>query len=225
MVTLRRLADECRTGCVDDPATHWAESAARLLHDYGLERPPSAEAAQPMLPFDAPHRITTELYSVARGGLEGGPSIDVLLQVWYNTESLKSAFGIPLLLRCVPSFGPVPQHIWTELREASHALNAFTCAGRVLLIGHPDPFATRFEAIIDSSAIYALPTTLLAGMIDPPRGLSGQVLEHFPDDFVSGWVGDPALADENGSPKLSAFLRTFDVIHLLRLRIDQAGKK
>ena len=108
---------------------------------------------------------------------------------WANTKSLKSAFGIPLLLRCVPSFGPVPQHIWTELREASHALNAFTCAGRVLLIGHPDPFATKFEAIIDSSAIYALPTTLLAGMIDPPRGLSGQVLEHFPDNFVSGWVG------------------------------------
>jgi len=229
-VTLRGLGERCREGLVDDLTESWAQSAASLL-DFGLERAPSVEMSQPTFPFCAPHRVTTELYRVANGGLGGGPSIDVLLQIWFNTEAIRTAFGTPLLLRRVQSFGPVAPGIWAELREISLLLNTITCAGRVLMIGHPDPFETRPSTVIDSkpmyalprtTPMYALPTTLLAGMINPPHGLSGQILEHFPDDLVSGWIGDPALGGESGSLKLDAFLGTFDVNRILRIRIDQS---
>lgn len=100
-------------------------------------------------------------------------------------------------------------------------ISSFSCAGRALLIGHPNPFDLKPGALIDSTAMYALPMTLLAGMVDPPRGMSGHILEHFASDLVSGWIGDPNLGRQDGSPTVMAFLKAFDVRNTLRLRIHQ----
>jgi hypothetical protein len=219
-VTLENLCERCQAEQVDEPGSAWASTLVSSINGLWLDRLPATEPGQRALPFSSPHSISCELYRVAGGGMAGGPTVDVLLQVWYDTESLKVSFGIPLLIRQVPSFGPIPASLWLELRDTCRMITGFSCAGRALLIGHPDPFHLKPGALIDSTALYAVPMTLLAGMIDPPRGMSGHVLEHFAGDLVSGWIGDPALAGY-GSVSLTDFLKTFHVTSIVRLSVTQ----
>lgn len=218
-VSLKRLVEKSQEDAIDDPADYWVDLVASALNGMPLLWPPMVDSGQSPLPFEAPHRIETEVYLVGSSGLLGGPTLDVLLQVWFETESMNAAFGIPLLMRRVPSFGPVPRAIWDERRETALRLNEITPCGRLLLLGHPDPFGAKPHHVISEAPLYVLSTILAAGMTDPPRGLSGVILEHFAYDFASGWIGDPVLSGGRKSPELNAFLSYFDTARILRIRI------
>ena len=219
-VTLKNLCDDQQRGLVANLADHWVQHLARATN-FGVERPPAVEREQMILPFESPHRFMTELYSVTGGGISGGPTVDVLLQVWFNTESMKTSFGIPLVFQVVPSFGPVPNDTWNDLRETAVGLNNFTAAGRIIVVGNPNPFETQGWFGRSESPLYGVSTTLLAGMTTPPRGMSGRILEHFAYDLISGWLGDCMLGGNMPSAKLTDFLSFFDIRHLLRLRVTQ----
>lgn len=217
--SMQKMAKQCREDAVEDLADYWVDLVASSLGRMPLLWPPMTTPGQLPLPFQAPHRIETEVYVVGAGGLLGGPTLDVLLQVWFETESMSASFGIPIMMRRVPSFGLIPREIWAELRETARRLNQITPSGRLLLVGHPDPFAGWPNTVVRHTDAYALSTILAAGMIEPPRGLSGRMLEHFAYDLASGWIGDPALAGGDTSPELSAFLSIFDTARILRIRI------
>jgi hypothetical protein len=215
----KRLAQHCREFPDGDAAGYWVNLIAAGLSELRLVWPPVVDQGQPILPFVDIHRLTTEVFRVGGGGLRGGPTVDVLLQIWFETESMNAAFGLPLLLRPIASNGPVSQLVWEELREAARDLNQFTPSGRILLIGHPDPFQWETMYGRVPTDLYVLSTVMAAGMTTPPRGMSGRILEHFDYDLASGWIGDPALAGDASSSHMASFLSHFDVAHLLRIRI------
>ncbi len=217
--SLKWLARYCRENPDGDAAEYLVNLMAGALNGKQIVWPPVVDPGQPMLPFVLRHRITTELFSVGGGGMRGGPTVDVLLQVWFETESMHAAFGLPLLLRPIRPEGPVPRAVWDELRDTARALNKFTPSGRLLLIGHPNPFQWETQLGPVPTDIYALSSVMAAGMADPPRGMAGRILAHFDYDLASGWIGDPALAGDAASPQLAHFLSHFDVAHLLRIRI------
>jgi hypothetical protein len=216
-----RLAEDIRADRVDDPAVYWAEFTALALNRLILREPPAIERNVAVLPFHDKHEIRTELFSVMSGGGKGGPTVDVLLQVWYETESLSAAFGIPLIMRTVPSFGAIPQALWSELREIAAKLNPTTPAGRIVLIGIPDMF--EGQGYSSPEPVVALPATMVAGMTKPPYPSRARGLTHFAYDLASGWIGDPALSGRGQSPMLNEFLGFFDVAHLLRVRIERVA--
>ena len=216
--SLKHVAARCQAGGVDDPARAWVDCLGSRLHNMPLSWPPMSQRNQPVLPFSKPHRMTTEAFVSGGGGMAGGATVDVLLQIWFETESMATAFGIPLLLRCVPASGPIPPGVWAELRDAARQLNQVTGSGRVLLIGNPDPFEWK-HSTEHASDIYAISTIMLAGMTDPPRGGSGRHLGQFDYDLVSGWIGDPTLAGTDREGNMPYFLSLFDVAHILRIRI------
>ncbi|MGI8841995.1 MAG: hypothetical protein ACR2F8_14635 [Caulobacteraceae bacterium] len=218
-VLLRKTAELSRTEVIADPAEYWAGQMAAFLDGLPLVWPPVVEPRQSDLPFHEPHRVEADVSTVARGGMLGGPGVDLLLQIALETESMSAAFGIPILMRCVPSFGPIPPQIWDELRDAARSLIEFTAAGRLLLIGNSRPFDPRPNTLQFAEDVYAIPAILAAGATDAPCGLSGRGLDHFSYDFASGWVGDPALADRGESRQLEEFLSVFNVGRILRIRV------
>jgi len=217
------LAGKVRANEVEDPAAYWADFAARALNRLLLLEPPAIELATAVLPFHARHRITTELFGIMGGGTGGGPTVDVLLQVRFDTEAVSAGFGIPLILRIVNSFGPVASGVWSEVREIAGKLNRITSAGRIVMIGFPDEFVQQPYNI--ETPIVAMPTAIVAGMKDPPHPSRACNLSHFANDLASGWFGDATLSGQDGSTSLEAFLAAFDVANLLRVRVTHDGSR
>ncbi len=221
---LSKTAQGCRDGSVSDPADHFAVTMASFLDGIVLTYPPVVDRHQGTLPFTARHEVAADVFKVARGGSGGGPTIDLLLQIWCETESMNVAFGVPLLMRRVPSFGPIPRDLWDQLGESARALNAVTGSGRLILIGEPDPFYRGPDELFrDTHGVSALPTLMIAGMLNPPRGVSGRFLDWFCDDLVSGWIGDPALSGRGASRVLEDALQFFDIARLLRIHIRKVA--
>jgi hypothetical protein len=220
-VAFVKLAEKVRADQIDDPSRYWTEFVAGGLNRTVLREPPAIERTVAVLPFHNRHEIRTELFSVTNGGLHGGPTVDILLQIWCDTESMSAGFGIPLIMRTVPSFGRIPQGLWTELQEISKNLMKTTPAGRVVLIGYPDMFAGLGYAAAEP--VVALPVAMIPGMTMPPHSSRARCLTNFAFDLASGWIGDPALSGRGDLTVMNEFLGFFDVTHLLRVRIEQTA--
>jgi len=82
------VVERDRESGINDFAGAWVDLLASALQDVRLTATPAIDADSPPLKFLQTHRIATEVFVAARSGMRGGPTIDVLLQVWFVTAPL-----------------------------------------------------------------------------------------------------------------------------------------
>ena len=209
-----------QTGGIDLAAT-WVDIAAGGLQNIYLKGPPNVDHNEPFLPFVQAHRLQTEVFSVLRGGMRGGPSIDVLLQIWFDTEDMVGGFGVPLLIRRIPSAGAMPNAIFEELQETAKKLSIATPSTRIILFADQEDFDWGPAKITRHHPIIVVNAHTFASFLRPPHPISGRMLYHFADDLASGWVGDPALSGREKSLVMDEVLGTFTINHVLRVHIEK----
>jgi hypothetical protein len=227
---LHRLGDGLLTGLEwtakavlnetgDSAPGHYARLLVSGLNGLRILEPP-AYREQPSLPFHAPHRIRADLFNVLGGGMRGGTTIDILLQIWLRTESLSCGYAIPLIFRLVPSHGPIPAVVWEEMRQVARALLPTTPSALFVLIPDAGPFELERGGLRSQHAFTALPALHVAGLRKPARGVEGRLPMFFVHDIAAGWGADPALSGMTPSPVLDEFLHAFAIDHLVRLIVE-----
>lgn len=217
--SFERIAQRDRKELIDDLAEAWADYTAGILDDIRLIAPPQVDPKEPLLPFFAPHRIRAELFQVHRSGMRGGPRLDLIVQIWLDTEDMHGGFGVPLWLCRVPSWGRMPRPVWSELGEAARQLGLATPAGRIALFGDGADFDWGQPGMTFGVPVVVANAHSFAALQAPPFPKSGLCYYHFCNDLASGWIGDPALSGRAKSPVLDEILRTFHVGYILRIRI------
>lgn len=212
-----------RENAVDDIAKAWAELTASALQDVRLMAPPIVDHTEPFLPFVEKHRIRTDLFRVAQSSLRGGPRLDVIFQVWFDTEDASGGVGVPLIMKKIPNHGRMPDLVWSDLREAAKKLNVATPSGRIVLFSEGSDFDWGETRLLRYNPIIVMSAHTFASMHSPPHPVSGRLHYHFCDDLASGWIGDPALSGRESSPVLDEILTNFSVGHVLRISISRDG--
>ncbi|SDX71160.1 hypothetical protein [Roseicitreum antarcticum] len=234
-LSINRLSDALRTSfewivkrdrevAIGDIAEAWAELTASALQDVQLMAPPIVDHTEPFLPFIETHKIRTDLFRVALSGMRGGPRLDLIFQVWFDTEDASGGFGVPLIMQKIPSAGLMPDLVWNDLREAAKKLNAATPSGRIVLFGDGSDFDWGETRISRFNPIMVMNAHTFASIQASPHPVSGRLHYHFCDDLASGWIGDPALSGRENSPVLDEILSNFHVGHVLRISIFKQGK-
>lgn len=229
-LSINRLSDALRTSlewivkrdrenAIDDIAEAWAELTASALQDVRLMAPPIVDHTEPFLPSIKTHKIRTDLFRVARSGMRCGPRLDLIFQVWFDTEDACGGFGVPLLVQKIPSAGRMPELAYNDLQEAAKKLNVATPSGRIVLFGDGSDFDWGETRISRYNPIIVMNAHTFASMLSPPHPVSGRLNHHFCDDLASGWIGDPALSGRENSPVLDEILSNFHVGHVLRISI------
>ncbi len=212
-------------GEVVDFAEEWAKLIASSLNDVRISAMPSIDGQNPPLPFIVTHRIDTELYYVARGGMGGGPTIDLLLQIWFDTEDMLCGYGVPLVFRTIPQSSRMPDLMWHDLQETCRLVTMATPSGRVIFLpdeGHFDWF--KYSAYWQRWMLVSDMHSIAGGRL-PPKPTRGRLWDDFCLDLASGWIGDPALSGLTPSKLLDEFLVMNSVSHLLRIKIvRQSGE-
>lgn len=199
-------------------ASEWARLIASALNDVRLTAPPTVDDRQPFLPFIKKHRITTQLFQTLRSGMLGGPPLDLIVQIWFDTEHASGGFGVPLVMQQVPRSGAMPEPMWQELHQTAQKLNVATPSGRFVLLrrgvdlGSDSLFDDDHHPVVMSS--FTLASTRSA-----PHPLYGRRLDQFCQDLASGWIGDPALSGRTDSPVFNEILSNFHVGSVLRISI------
>lgn len=218
----RQAAEADRESRCADLAGHWVGQLSAFLNGQPLTRMPETDPATPPLPFLQSHHVSAEAYTVARGGMRGGPPVDVLLQIWFDTEDMLCGYGIPMLFHRINARGRMPETEWTELAGICRHVLMATPAGRLVFFGRDRDFSwTRGEILDSPNPIIANDMHSFAGTRLPPAPIRGRGLELFCRDLASGWAGDPALSGLTPSALLDDFLATCHVQHLLRVRIGR----
>lgn len=212
-----------REGGIENIAEAWTELTASALQDVRLMAPPIVDHTEPFLPFIETHKIRTDLFRVAGGGMRGGPHLDVIFQVWLDTDDACGGFGVPMLMRKIPSSGKMPREIWEDLQESSTKLNTATSAGRIVLFGDGSDFDWGDARISRYNPIIVMNAHTFASLRSPPHPVSGRLHHHFCDDLASGWIGDPTLSGRGKSDVLDEILSNFSVEHILRINIFREG--
>jgi len=207
---------------VAELAIEWAELIASALNDVRLTAPPTVDDRQPFLPFIKTHRIGTELFHVAQSGMRGGPRLDLILQIWFDTEHASGGFGVPLLMQRVPRTGAMPEPMWHELRETAQKLNVATPSGRVVLLRRGVDLSSDRPSDYDAHPV-VMNSFTLASTRSPPHPVYGRRLDQTCHDLASGWIGDPALSGRESSPVFDEILGNFHVGRVLRIAIRQEG--
>ncbi|MFT4149664.1 MAG: hypothetical protein QM656_05655 [Paracoccaceae bacterium] len=221
--TFDRVTADFRHGTVSDLTGAWVDQLVGSTNGLRLSALPRIAPLQPVFPFVEVHRITAESYYVARGGMMGGPCIDVLIQIWLDTEEVVSAYGVPLVMHAVDPERPLPDLSWHDLTRTASEISALTFAGRMVFVARSGGFPTR------RSRTYADPPLVIlgvdvnsfSGQTRPMVLRAGRSMEELSQDIASGWIGDPALGGKVPSPLLDALLMKFDVRHILRLKIGR----
>lgn len=221
------IVERDRKGEVQDFAGEWVDLLASGLHDVRMTATPAIDAQQPGLPFVEVHRITTETFFVARSGMRGGPAIDVLLQLWFDTEEMVCAYGIPLIFQRIANSGRMPDMMWHDLQEVCRKITMATPCARVVFVAKESDFewfrdGSRFW---DGNAVIATDAHGFAGACLPPAPVSGRRLKAFCQDLASGWIGDPALAGREPSAILDEVMSNFLISHVLRIRVERESKE
>lgn len=230
-LTLNRLGDGLRTafqwvvernraGEVADLADAWAGIASGGLNGLRLMSPPRVDRMEPFLPFIKAHRIRAESFYVGRSGMGGGPPVDLLLQVWLDTEDGVGGFGVPMIIREIPSFGPMPEPLWLELHDTCRKLNVVSPATKLVMVAAEEDFDWGEQAFERRHKVIIWNAHWFAGLHRPPRPAFGRTLESFCIDLASGWVGDPLLSGRPPSPVLDELLSNYHVGNLVRIRIE-----
>lgn len=207
---------------VTEFASEWAALIDSALNDVRLTAPPTVDDRQPFLSFIKTHRITTHLFQALRSGMLGGAPLDLILQIWFDTEHASGGFGVPMVMQQVPRSGAMPEPMWHELRQTAQKLNVATPAGRFVLLrrgvdpGSDSLFDHDHHPVVMSSFT-------LASTRSPPHPVYGRRLDQFCHDLASGWIGDPALSGRTDSPVFDELLSNFHVGPVLRIAIRQEG--
>lgn len=194
---------------------------ASALRDARLTVPPQRDITDPLMPFLEAHRIVAKDFMVGRSGAGGGPALDMLLQVRFDTEDAEWGFGVPLFLRAMPGFGAMPRFIWQDLRESCAWVNRLTPCARIVLFAEDEDFDFGPRRILQRHPVIAIGAHEFSGLRAPPRAPAGRLLEHFSNDLACGWIGDPAPSGLQASQLLDALLRDMHVRHVLQLRVER----
>jgi len=205
-----------------DPAQYWADLVASGLDQVRITALPEVSHFQRPFDFVSIHRIIAERIEVLRGGMMGGPNIDLLFQLTFETEEADFSVGVPLVFQLVENTGRMPQLRWKELRDLSQRLLRRTPAGRLVFISRNGPFSVfgiRSEGAIRNRLLGAA-MAQFAGLLLPPKPVSGRQLTDFCVDLASGWIGDPALGVDAQVDFVEPFLTEFNVGSILRLTIS-----
>jgi hypothetical protein len=220
--TFDEIVKRDRLGDVQDIAEAWVDLTASVLQNVQLMSPPVVHRNEPFLPFIHIHRIRTEVFNVARGGMRGGPVVDVLLQIWFETEEVTAAFGVPIVIRRIPSSGPMPSPMFEELQDTARKLTLATPSGRLMFFADKEDFEWGEKGMFGYHPIIVVNAHSFAGLRRPPHPVTGREHDHFSDDLASGWIGDPALSSRETSPILDEVFSNFLVNHVLRIHIEKA---
>lgn len=214
-------------GTLPDFAGDWADLLASALNDARLAANPAIDDTSPAFPFADPHRILAERFIVARSGMTGGPTIDVLLQLWFDTEELLCGTGIPLVFQRIEKAGRMPDLMWSDLRDICRRITMATPCGRMLFVAKGAGFDWWGDGSLffSPNPILAVDMHGFAGTRLPPAPLNGRRLDAFCRDLASGWIGDPALSGREASPLLDALMRDFQINHVLRETIARDSRE
>lgn len=212
-----------RKGEVHDFPRAWVELLASALQDVRLTATPAIDADNPPLSFAQTHVIATEVFSVAGGGMRGGPTIDVLLQLWFDTEETLCGYGIPLIFRKIPNSGRMPDLTWSELQQTCRQLTLATPCAKLVFVADRRSFDWYGDgtAYWDPNPVIATDAHSFAGARLPPAPVRGRRLRPFCLDLASGWIGDPALSGIESSPIMDEVLCNFLIHRILRIRIGR----
>jgi hypothetical protein len=153
--------------------------------------------------------------------MRGGPTIDVLFQIWFDTEDMVGGFGVPLLFRRIPGAGPMPAPIFEEIQNIARRLTVATPSARILLFADQEDFDWGPTKVIRRHPIIVTNAHSFAGFQRAPHPVVGRTFFHFADDLASGWIGDPVLSGRTESPVLDEVMMTFAVNQVLRIRIEK----
>lgn len=210
-----------REGRVRDFGGEWAEVIASFLDDLRITAAPGIDIDNPTFPFIEIHRLHTDLYVVARSGMRGGPAVDVLLQLWFDTEEMLVGYGVPLVFSPLPRSGTLPEALWGDLRETCRHINMATPSGRLVFIDAQGDSAQTDRPSGRHSPILAIDMNSFGGTRVAPAPLRGRHLEAFCQDLASGWIGDPALSGLHDQKLLNEFMTTCRIGHIVRIRIER----
>ena len=216
------IAERHKLGEVNDLAQTWSALTESALDGVQLLNYPCPDPAQTWFAFARPHLVETEVYTVANGGLGGGPNIDLLYQLWVETDEISFGAGFALNFLAVPPFGGIAEPIWSELQDTCRKLQSFTHATRIVLFASADDF--HFERTWGSKCpILSLDGTRIAGLRISPRPVHG--IDHYSlcRSLASGAGGDPFLSGfYDDRARLTEFLKYFHVGRVLRIWIKSA---
>lgn len=215
------VLDRFWDGEVADVVEAWSDLVASALDDVILTETPVLDPNQPPFRFIDKHRIKTHLYSSARSGMRGGPSIDLLLQIWFDTEESCCGFGIPLLFRTIPKNGRPPTPMWEELQEDCRWLLKATPCARAVFISEDRGFDwfQRSGLRQPKEGLIAIDANRVAGARNVPLPVFGRSLDDFCLDLASGWIGDSALSGREQSSLLDPMMEMHQVHSILRIRV------
>lgn len=186
-----------------------------------LIAPPRFHRDERLLPFERPHDVRVERFRVLQSGLGGGATVDVLFQVWIDTETMRASFGVPLVFREIAPFGPVDPDVWAELREVALALQRFTSAARFAFVAEPEPFVPcGWDRRRDDDFVRWLSGIAVVGLRSPARPPRMTAQAFAIDDIVSGWIGDVELGGESPTNALHAFVKHFHVRQIVRVILE-----
>ena len=152
------VVERDRESGIDDFAGTWIDLLASALKDVRLTATPAIDADSPPLKFLQTHRIATEVFVAARSGMRGGPTIDVLLQVWFDTEEMFCGYGVPLIFRTIPHSGRMPDLMWSELQDVCRKVTLATPCARVVLVAQDRDFDWYGSGYWDKSKRVLAPT-------------------------------------------------------------------
>lgn len=207
-----------------DFADAWADLIASGLDGVRINALPAIDRENPGLPFIETHRIETESYVVARSGMRGGPNIDVLLQVWFDTEDMLCGYGVPLVFCKIANSGRLPPVMWSELQDICRQVTLATPSGRLIFRSEDGPFDSfKFSSYVRGTWMFATDMHSFAGGRLPPSPVRGRLMDDFCLDLASGWIGDPALSGQTASPLLDELMSMFTISHVLRIKIIREG--
>lgn len=217
--------DQNREGTSTDLPAAWVDIVASGLDGVRLTAAPVIGAHQPPLKFIETHVISTQRFYVARSGMAGGPKIDVLLQLWFDTEETQWACGIPLIFRKVKQTGRMPDLAWADLQQLCRLITKATPSARVLFIAEKRDFDRYGESsYIGYNRLIASDANSLAGAKLAHTPLAGRTMQELCRDMASGWIGDPALSGKEEGGLLAQIMQVHQIDHVLRIRIDRDSK-
>ena len=150
----------------------------------------------------------------------GGPTIDLLLQVCFDTEDMICGYGTPMIFRSIPPQGRLSDLMWQDLKETCREVTRATPSGRIVFLSNDEyGFESFLRHNTDACWMFATDMHSFAGSVIPPRPLRGRRLKDYCLDLASGWIGDPVLSGQTPRQLLDDLLTMLNVAIVLRITV------